>query len=55
MKKLYTPREVAEILRVSLKFVEKHIALGNIKRMKLGPKLNRISEEELTRLLEEGF
>lgn len=49
--KLYSAREVAEILNLSLRTVRYYLAKGLIKPIKLGHKTLRISAEELTRFL----
>ena len=50
MEKLYTPREVAEVLKYSLKTIRNYINEGKIKSIKvLGS--NRVTESELARLI----
>lgn len=51
---MYTKKEVAEILKVSIHTVTKHIAEKKIAIIKLGGAV-RITEEELSRIKKEGF
>ncbi|MEM5816034.1 MAG: helix-turn-helix domain-containing protein [Candidatus Aenigmatarchaeota archaeon] len=50
MDKLYTPEEVAEILKVSVITVKKWLRSGELKGIKVG-KLWRIREEDLQEFL----
>lgn len=51
MQKLYTPKEVAELLGYSINTVNTYISRGTIKAVKvLGS--NRVTEEEIKRLIE---
>ena len=47
--KLYTPTEVAEILKVNIKTIYRHIKSGKIKATKIGQW--RIKQEDLNKLL----
>ena len=52
MEKLYTPKEVAEILSFSYKTVQNYISNGKIKAVKvLGA--NRVRESDLKEMLKE--
>ncbi len=53
MKKLYTAKETAVILRAKYRFILDRISAGKIKTIKVG-KQYLISEEELNRLMNEG-
>ena len=50
MEELYTPKEVAKLLKVSLKTVYNWIEEGRLKAVKIGH-FWRVSETELNRLL----
>jgi excisionase family DNA binding protein len=45
--KVYTPEEVAEILRVNVNTVYQWIKDGKLKHAKLGARMIRVSEEQL--------
>lgn len=49
MKKLYTPKEVASVLRVSKKTIYRHIQSGKIKASKIGQW--KIRQEDLNKLI----
>jgi excisionase family DNA binding protein len=51
MEKLYTVKEVANILRITEGTVRNWIRLGDIQAIKISGILIRIPEEELERLL----
>ena len=53
MGKYYTPKEIADNLKVHLKTVYNWIKNGNLKAVKIGH-FWRISESELNRLLNSG-
>lgn len=48
---MYTISEVADLLRVSTVTVRELIANGTIKAIRLSPKVTRISEDEIQRLM----
>lgn len=45
--KVYTPEEVAEILRVNVNSVYQWIKEGKLKHAKLGARMIRVSDEQL--------
>lgn len=51
MKKTYTIKETAEILSVSKQTVYNMISTGKINPTKLGPRLTRIQDSEINKLL----
>lgn len=53
MDDLYTPKEVAEILKVSRNTVYRYISSGKLKACYVG-RSRRISKEELNRFLGKG-
>ena len=50
MQKLYTPKEVAELLGYSINTVNTYISRGTIKSIKV-LRSNRATEEELKRII----
>jgi len=53
VEKLYTPREVAEILGLTHRTVQEYIFRGKIKSVKVFGS-NRVKESELQRIIKEG-
>ena len=51
--KLYTPKEVAEILKLNRKTIYNYIESGRLKTVQFGRE-HRITEEELQRLVKTG-
>lgn len=49
-EKPYTVHEVSQLLRMSERLVRYHLAQGNIKGSKIGPKVWRIPYDEVQRL-----
>jgi excisionase family DNA binding protein len=51
--KVYTPEEVAEILKIKERTVLEYLRLGRLKGLKMGGRIWRITEEQIDAFLEE--
>jgi len=54
LKKLFTPEEAAEVLRVKPRTVMEWLRQGKLKGVKLGGKLWRIRESDLSDFIKQG-
>lgn len=54
LPKIYTRQEAADVLRVSLAFVDRRITTGEIRAIHLGSR-KFVTEKEIRRLLAEGL
>ena len=52
--RLYTLSEAAERLAISLRTLRRRIDLGLVQCVRLGPRIVRISERELQRVIRDG-
>jgi len=55
MQKLYTPEEVAAVLKVKPRTVMEWLRKGKLKGVKIGGKLWRIKESDLQTFIEQGW
>ncbi len=53
-KALFTPQEIRDITGLSMPTVYRHIRAGNIKSVRIGPRLLFIPRSELERVMNTG-